>query len=127
MRAETWIRDIGMAKIAKLRPEFSSLQAEDKGIEDINGFVHVVCGKVICFNNDVIDLLDEKDRADLMDFARHLYVDQDLLPRYGENTVCILVPSDRASEHGLVCQESIKSLPSDMQETIRRAHHGYYK
>lgn len=114
-----------MSKIARLKPEFASLQDEDKGIVDVDGFVHVVRGKVICFGEGVYDLSDPIDRSLLSDFAKRLYVDPALLPAYGRDTVCVLVPSGREESHGILCMDSIKALPEDVRDVIRGAHHGY--
>ena len=63
---------------------------KENQIVDIDGFVHVVNGKVICFKPDVLDMSKAEDREEVCRLSVKLYT-TDMLPAVcGENTMCVL-------------------------------------
>lgn len=94
-------------------------------IIDMDGYVHVVCGKVICFTKDIYDLSIPSERESIVRFARRLYADPLLPAVFGKNTVCELVPSKRPGSRGTVCCRDINAMDPGTQAVIRGACDDY--
>lgn len=92
-------------------------------IVDIDGWVHVIGGKVICFQPDVYDLNNPEDVKDLLEFAERLYVVPWLKPMYGGQTICYLNKSpDGSIYHGMGDLEVfLTNYSAEIQENIRSA------
>lgn len=56
-------------------------------IVDIDGYIHVVNGKVICFKSDVYDLNNPEDVKSLIEHLESLFASPHLKPVYGDQTM----------------------------------------
>lgn len=99
--------------------------SDDKRIVDVDGYVHLVDGKVVCFPEGLYDLSREDDRNRLLMLGEDLYVEKTMRAIHGKNTVCILVPMKGKPGRSIFCLNHIGELPVEVQETIRRVHDGY--
>lgn len=97
----------------------------DSEIIDVDGYVHVVCGKVICFTSDIYDLSVQSERDALIRLARRLYVDPVYPAIYGKNTVCILTPPHRSDARCASSFYNIDFLKPELQKTIRSVCDAY--
>lgn len=90
-------------------------------IIDIDDYVHIVRGKIICFTSDVYDLSVSGNIEALLWFASDLYVDPMFPAYFGKNTVCRLYPTDRDDCRCDVDFCDIKSMDMKTQMLIRSA------
>lgn len=93
-------------------------------IVDVDGYVHVVDGKAICFPPEVYDLTKQEDVDLLLALAEDLYVDDTMRAIHGRDTVCVLVPSGTTSR-GIFCLRHIGEMPESVQRVIRGVADGY--
>lgn len=56
-------------------------------IVDIDGYIHVINGKVICFKPDVYDLNNPEDVKSLIEHLESLFASPHLKPIYGDQTM----------------------------------------
>lgn len=63
-----------------------------KKIVDIDGYIHVINGKVICFNQDVYDLNNPDDVKSLFELLERLFSSPHLKPIYGDQTMYYFEP-----------------------------------
>lgn len=89
-------------------------------IIDVDGYVHVVCGKVICFKKDIYDLSIPSEREALLRFAQRLGVDPMFPAVFGENTVFELYPPHRPGSRCTLYFSKIDSMEPRAQSAIRR-------
>lgn len=94
-------------------------------IVNVDGYVHLVDGKVICFPEGLYDLSDAEDRERLLMVGEDLYVHKTMHAIYGQNTVCLLIPMEDRPGESIFCLRHIGELPVDVQSPIRRVHSGY--
>lgn len=63
-----------------------------KKISDIDGYIHVINGKVLCFNQDVYDLNNPEDVKSLFELLERLFSSPHLKPIYGDQTMYYFEP-----------------------------------
>lgn len=92
---------------------------KENQIVDIDGFVHVVNGKVICFTPDVLDIMKEKDRVFLMNLAAKMFVSEFYPKSYGDDTMAVLTydKEENVVEYG---NGNMKCLSKDVQQKVRK-------
>ena len=91
---------------------------KENQIVDIDGFVHVVNGKVICFKPDVLDMSKAEDREEVCRLSVKLYP-TDMLPAVcGENTMCVLRLYYDGKRY-MIDMGTVLKLPQDVQEKVR--------
>ena len=68
-------------------------------IRALDDYLYVVCGKLVCFGQDVLDLSDPETAAHLVEFARDIYSDASpIRPCRGSESVCELRLSEARDE-----------------------------
>lgn len=96
-------------------------------IVDIDGYIHVVNGKVICFKSDVYDLNNSADVKSLIEYSESLFASSHLKPLYGEQTMYILEHVSDSMRN--VCRGDINvflsNFSEDVQEQVRSAVNEY--
>ena len=96
-------------------------------IVDIDGYIHVVNGKVICFKSDVYDLNNSADVKSLIEYSESLFASSHLKPLYGEQTMYILEHVSDSMRN--VCRGDINvflsNFSEDVQEIVRSAVNEY--
>ena len=92
---------------------------KENRVVDIDGYVHVVNGKVICFEPDVLNMKNADEMDEFYRFVDDLFVHDLLQPIYGNNTMCILSRNGDVSGK-IVSMESMCCLPDDVKEKVRR-------
>ena len=92
---------------------------KENQIVDIDGFVHVVNGKVICFKPDVLDIMKEKDRVFLMNLAAKMFVSEFYPKSCGDDTMAVLTydKEENVVEYG---DGNMKCLSKDVQQKVRK-------
>lgn len=94
----------------------------DGDLIDVDGFVHVVCGKVICWNKEDLSL-DDPYIFDLIDYAKNtLYKNDYIIRKAGYGSVVFLVlltlwtrPEERFAE----TRRCIDELPDVLRHNIK--------
>lgn len=95
----------------------------DPRVIDVDGYVHLVGGKVICFKSEDMDLTSQTAVNDLLGFAEDLYKDSSVKPVYGKYSVCIL--HKRGDHEWTASQCDFRDMPKDIQASIRKVSEGY--
>lgn len=121
-----------MMKISPPRPYIAAWAGEKKGVKnnmrpnrfcseiiDIDDYVHIVRGKVICFTSDVYDLSVGDNVEALLRFADDLYVDPTLPACFGKDSICELYPPHRSDARCTCYCQSIDCLSPDVQAIVR--------
>jgi len=93
------------------------MNMKENQIVDIDGFVHVVNGKVICFKSDVFDLENSEDVENLICFSEELYVKKGLPAIYGKDTICVLDAYDEDKNY-IISMACIQGLSRNVQEKV---------
>ena len=93
----------------------------DGRIVDFGDFVHLVDGKVICFEPGVYDLSDKKHLGYLFSLAEALYVDKLYPRRFGRDSICIVSKWPGSDEYDVDVHTWIGHLAPDVQAKIREA------
>lgn len=60
-------------------------------IVDIDDYVHVVDGKVVCYEPDTMDFEDENQVSDFFDIVAQLFVHPLLQEKYGFGNTCATI------------------------------------
>lgn len=92
-------------------------------VTDIDGYVHLVHGKVICFEKGLYDLDSQDDVDALVALSETLYEEKGLERRYGRDTVCELRRFGADGARSIPIIRHIKDLPQHVQEAIRGVCH----
>ena len=92
---------------------------KENQIVDIDGFVHVVNGKVICFKPDVLDMSKAEDREEVCRLSVKLYTTDMLSAVCGKNTMCVLRPYYDGQRY-MIDMGTVLKLPQDVQEKVRK-------
>lgn len=93
-------------------------------IIDIDGYVHVVNGRVICFKPDVYDLDNPRDVQNVFDTVVSLFgSDGKLRVWFDDNTFVVLERSDVGNV--VVGMGDVLCLPKAVQEKVRDAVNEY--
>lgn len=88
-------------------------------ILDIDGYAHIVNGKLMCFEPDLYDVNDPEHRKELFRIADALYTDKWTLPLYGKNTVYAIKYPFRGDMH-------LIHMPVSTQRAVRECGHKYH-
>lgn len=93
----------------------------DGRIVDFGDFVHLVDGKVICFEPGVYDLSDERQLEYLFNLADALYVSK-LYPNYfGRDNVCVVSKWPGTGEYDVDTHNYVDGFPDNIKSRIREA------
>lgn len=96
-------------------------------VVDIDGYIHVINGKVICFKPDVYDLNNSEDVESLIEYSKSLFSCSHLKPLYGDQTMYIL---EHVSDtmHNIFRGDInvfLTNFSEDVQEQVRSAVNEY--
>ncbi len=98
-------------------------------IVDINGYVHVINGKVICFEPDVYDLNNPEDVKYLCDWTKDMWNDEYLRKKYNDDTLAYVEKSSDGTQN-IVSTGSItvyfKSVSEDVSKKVKAAIEEYH-
>jgi len=87
-------------------------------IIDIDGFVHVVNGKVICFTPDVLDMSKAEDKNYLFGLSSELF-EVDFFPAiFGQYTMAVLLLDDITTGAVYVSMGDMRCLFDDILQRI---------
>ena len=86
--------------------------AEDQRILDVDGYVHVVDGRIVCFERHMFRLSSGGDRKVLSGIAKGMYE---------SDGVCVLVDAGDDSGNYMAEMRDVGSFPESLQDTIRGA------
>lgn len=87
-------------------------------IVDIDGYIHVVNGKVICFKSDVYDLHNPNDVADLVLTSFEIGVDDKFPLVHGNDTILFLDKSPTVANELIVSMGDLGGLPEECQRKV---------
>ena len=90
-------------------------------IVDIDGYIHVINGKVICFKSDVYDLNNPEDVADLVLTSFEIGVDDTFPLVHGNDTILFLDKNSIVPDELIVSMGDLRSLPKDVQKKCKLA------
>lgn len=94
-------------------------------IVDINDYIHVIDGKVICYESNTIDFGSEEQVKNLLDIATNLYQNGFYTEEYGhENTRFVISGSKTCVEkYGNI--DDMTHFPSELKKKVRIAMDEY--
>ena len=93
----------------------------DQRVKPLDGYLYTVCGKLLCFTSDVLDLTDSGVVADLVGFASDLYTERSSVRRtYGKESVCVL-RSRPGSDEVMIGVYPFDVLPEGSRALARKA------
>ncbi len=87
-------------------------------IVDIDGYIHVVNGKVICFKPDVYDLHNPNDVADLVLTSFEIGVDDKFPLVHGNDTILFLDKSPTVANELIVSMGDLRGFPKECQRKV---------
>ena len=91
-------------------------------IIDIDGYVHVINGKVICFKPDIYDLNNLDDVEYLCEWVLNMRTDAYLRKKYTDDTF-VSVRESLDGSHNIITSGRIevyfKSIPEDVKKKVR--------
>lgn len=93
---------------------------KENQIVDIDGYVHVINGKVVCFEPNVFDLKDIQDVKNLVDLSASLFVSEIRPAIYGEDTMAVIKRHPDGVRR-ILSMSCITGLPESLQQKVRCA------
>ena len=94
------------------------MNMKENQIVDIDGFVHVVNGKVICFTPDVLDMSKAEDKNYLFGLSSELF-EVDFFPAiFGQYTMAVLLLDDITTGAVYVSMGDMRCLFDDILQRI---------
>ena len=91
-------------------------------IVDIDGYIHVINGRVICFKPDIYDLNNLDDVEYLCEWVLNMRTDAYLRKKYTDDTF-VSVRESLDGSHNIITSGSIevyfKSIPEDVKKKVR--------
>lgn len=90
---------------------------------DFKNWIHVLHGKLICYEPGLFDENCPEDVEWLDDFAKRLYVHPFLQTVYGENSYVLIEQLSDGSLHSSIAD--LTCLPDDFQRDLRGASDEY--
>lgn len=106
-----------LAEISRSEQGAADEVEKEPYVLEIDGYAHIVNGKLICFRPGTYDLNDPAHREKLFGIAAVLYEKGQFLPAHGKDTVYF------ADEE---CFGHFLHLPLSTQDAIRKCGHAYY-
>lgn len=94
------------------------MDERENQIIDIDGYVHIVNGKVVCFEPDVLDIWEAEEMDELKGFLSGAFTTDDFPPIYGENTM-IVICKNYENQRRIASMENMECLPEDVLERVR--------
>ncbi len=91
---------------------YAAVDPEDRRILDLDGYVHVVDGTVLCFERHMFSLSTGSDREVLFRIAGNMR---------GRDGVCVLADPGDDSGNYMAETRDIGSFPEPLRAAIRRA------
>lgn len=91
---------------------------KENQIVDIDGYVHVINGKVVCFEPEAIDLTDEEELKGLLDFVSYAFTTNAFRPVHGKNTM-IMLNRNLLNGRMIVWPDNMECLPDDLLRKAR--------
>ncbi len=91
-------------------------------IVDIDDYVHVVDGKVVCYEPDTIDFKDERQVDNFFGLVTDLFV-HDMFPirHYGKENTRLVMVGKKYDRKKWVFAEHISDFPPELVEKVRVA------
>lgn len=89
--------------------------------------IYVVNGRLIGIKNHIMDLDNPDNLGDIVFTAKEMFNDPSLPAIYGENTICILVPSGEESGKAATAISDISNYPYDVVKKAKVVIDEYVK
>lgn len=97
--------------------------SKDPRIIDLDGHVHLLTDKLICFEPGLFDLSHPNDVALLLKYIDTLYGSDDELLRFGNDSVCVLTLHPEGGH--LMDQIHAIALPESSRRAIEYARYRF--
>lgn len=94
-------------------------------IVDIDDYVHVINGKVICYEPDTIDFESEEQVKNLLDIATNLYKNGFYTEEYGHENTRFVISGSKACVEKYGNVDDMTHFPSDIMAKVRAAIAAY--
>lgn len=94
---------------------------EPRDVVTVDDFIHVIDGKLVCYESNQFDWENPEDKKKLLDFVKILYETEELAAEYGVDSY-VLIEYHREYHHSIFPSvASMKCLPENVQEKMRGA------
>lgn len=95
----------------------NGVEVTKEGICHVTDYIHVVNGKIICFDKSVFDRDNPDDMRELARFGEGLYDTDGICRAYGDETVCIV---HNMGEYCLPHPVHVSNLPPAQAAIVRK-------
>lgn len=93
-------------------------------IVDIDDYIHIVDGKCICYDVDVIDFTDMKQVQAFFDMVDNLFSEPLLKDKYPLNETRVIIAGTKSIFEKSLSFSSINDFPEDILEKVRGKMYG---
>lgn len=90
-------------------------------IVDIDDYVHVIDGKVICYEPNTIDFTDKDQVNDFFDMIAKVFTHELLQARYGKNNTCVIISGIGSNREKIISMSGMHHFPPELMEKIKVA------
>ena len=94
-------------------------------IVDIDDYVHVIDGKVICYEPDTIDFESKEQVKNLFGMVSKLFVHELYPERYGHGNTRLVIAGDKTNVRKHVHVEGMHHFPLELKEKVKVASDEY--
>lgn len=95
----------------------NGVEVTKEGICHVTDYIHVVNGKIICFNKSALDMDNPDDVRDLVELGRVLYEGDGLERKYGNDSICLILGHGEDLVIDVAC---VDGMPDKYRGVLRK-------